>query len=188
LGVDSDPDLKNLDGPDEESSAGSIDVTHATVAAHKKCQRSDVAKDSSSFTPDQTGGESMTTKSICVSFLAAVFFVSAVRAEEPLENRIRFRGAAGDVTCEAWTTGRQAAWESWVLGYLTGFASGTDKPGHGLAKSMMTGPSDANILQRVDRMCRESPWMRLNLAVTFLAADLAYQADVTTLAKADEGE
>jgi hypothetical protein len=130
----------------------------------------------------------MTTKSICVSFLAAVFLVSAVRAEEPLENRIRFRGAAGDVTCEAWTTGRQAAWESWVLGYLTGFASGTDKPGYGLAKSMMTGASDANILQRVDHICRESPWMRLNLAVTFLAADLAYQADVTTLAKADEGE
>jgi hypothetical protein len=127
-------------------------------------------------------------KSICVSFLAAVFFVSAVRAEEPLENRIRFRGAAGDVTCEAWTSGRQAAWESWVLGYLTGFASGTDKPGFGLAKAMMSGPSDSNILKRVDHICHESPWMRLNLAVTLLAAELAYNADVTNLAKADVGE
>ena len=130
----------------------------------------------------------MTMKSICVSFFAAVVLVSAVRAEEPLENRIHFRGAAGDVTCEAWTAGRQAAWESWVLGYLTGFASGTDKPGYRLAKSMMTGPGDASILQRVDHICRASPWMRLNLAVTLLAADLAYQADGTRVAKADEAE
>lgn len=130
----------------------------------------------------------MTMKEHLHIILAAVFVVSAVRAEEPLENRIHFRGAAGDVTCEAWKAGRQAAWESWVLGYLTGFASGTDKPGFGVAKSMMTGPSDANILQRVDHICRESPWMRLNLAVTYLAAELAHQADVTTVAKADEGE
>jgi hypothetical protein len=133
-------------------------------------------------------GEYMTMKSIYI-FLAAVFLVSTVRAEEPLENQIRFRGAAGDVTCKAWVAGRQASWESWVLGYLTGFASGTDKPGYGVAKAMMVGASDGSILQRVDHVCRASPWMRLNFAVTFVAAELAYQADATSsLAKADEGE
>ena len=126
-------------------------------------------------------------KSIYI-FLAAVFLVSTVRAEEPLENQIRFRGAAGDVTCKAWVAGRQASWESWVLGYLTGFASGTDKPGHGLAKSMMSGTSDAYILQRMDHVCSGTPWMRLNFAVTLLGAELAYHADVTSsLAEADEG-
>jgi hypothetical protein len=126
-------------------------------------------------------------KSMCI-FLAVVFLASTARAQEPLENRILFRGAPGDVRCEAWTAGRQAILESWVLGYLTGFASGTDKPGYGLAKSMMSGTSDAYILQRMDRVCGESPWMRLNFAVTLLAAELAYQADVTGgLAKADEG-
>jgi hypothetical protein len=119
-------------------------------------------------------------------FLAAVFLASTARAQEPLENRILFRGAAGDVTCEAWAGGHQAILESWVLGYLTGFASGTDKPGYGLAKSVMGGASDAQILQRMDHVCSGSPWMRLNFAVTLLAADLADHADVTP-AKADEG-
>jgi len=126
-------------------------------------------------------------KSIYV-FFAAVFLVSTVRAQEPLENRIPFRGAAGGVTCETWTAGRQAVLESWVLGYLTGFGSGTDKPGYGLAKSMTSGTSDTYILQRMDHICGGSPWMRLNFAVTLLAAELAYQADVTSsLAQADEG-
>lgn len=124
-------------------------------------------------------------KGVCI-FLAAVFLASTAHAQEPLENRILFRGAAGDATCAAWETGRQAILESWVLGYLTGFASGTDKPGYGLAKSMMGGTSDAYILQRMDHVCSGSPWMRLNLAVTLLAAELAYQAD-SNLAKADEG-
>jgi hypothetical protein len=125
-------------------------------------------------------------KSIYI-FLAAVFLASTARAQEPLENRILSRGAAGDATCEAWAAGRQANLESWVLGYLTGFASGTDKTGYGLAKSMMGGTSDAYILQRMDHVCSGSPWMRLNFAVTLLAAELAYQADVTSsLAKADE--
>lgn len=126
-------------------------------------------------------------KSIYI-FLAAVLLASTARAQEPLENRILYRGAAGDATCEAWAAGRQPILESWVLGYLTGFASGTDKPGYGLAKSMMVGTSNAYILQRMDHVCGESPWMRLNFAVTLLAAELAYQADVTSsLAKADEG-
>jgi len=125
-------------------------------------------------------------KSIYI-FLAAVCLASTTHAQEPMENRILSRGVAGDMTCEAWATGRQAILESWVLGYLTGFASGTDKPGYGLAKSMMSGTSDAHILQRMDQVCRGSPWMRLNFAVTLLAAELAYQADVaSTLAKADE--
>lgn len=126
-------------------------------------------------------------KSIYI-FLTAVFLASTARAQEPLENRILFRGAAGDVTCEAWAAKRQPILESWVLGYLTGFASGTDKPGFGLAKSMMRGTSDAYILQRMDHVCDRSPWMRLNFAVTLLAAESAYQADATSgLAKADEG-
>jgi len=124
-------------------------------------------------------------KSICVS-LAAAFLASAAHAQEPLENRIFFRGAAGDATCEAWAAGRQAVLESWVLGYLTGFASGTDKPGFGLVKSMIGGTSDAYILQRMDDVCSGSPWMRLNFAVTLVAAELAYQAD-SGLSKTDEG-
>jgi hypothetical protein len=129
--------------------------------------------------------ESMTMKSIYI-FLAAVFLANTARAQEPLENRILFRGAAGDATCEAWAAGHQAILESWVLGYLTGFASGTDKPGTGLAKSMIGGTSDAYILHRIDHVCNESPWMRLNFAATLVAAELAYHAD-SGLAKADEG-